>query len=255
MDESVRFLEREGKPKLAYIYTSARDQGKDLPVVMFCGGFKSDMMGTKAGYFEEQCALRGQGYLRFDYSGHGYSGGDFKDGTIGAWFEDALDIFDSLINGPVIIAGSSMGGWIALLLAKARADFVKGYIGIAAAPDFTERLYHEEFSDEHRAAIDGQGFVEIPNEYSDDPYYFSKALIEDGRNHMLLGEAHSHSYPITLFHGRLDTAVPESTPLTIKKQYSGAALEIVFIEDGDHRLSAPHELQMIDAEIARMGGF
>jgi len=245
----IQYLNRESHHRLAYIYSPSSDVGRDLPAVMFCGGFRSDMMGTKAAYFEAQCQARGQEYLRFDYSGHGASGGDFKDGMIGSWFADALDVFDAIINKPVIIVGSSMGGWIGLLMAQARADFVKGLVGIAAAPDFTERLYHEELSEDHRRTIAAQGYVEIPNEYSDDPYVFTADLFEDGRRNMVLNQAHTHTYPIALFHGMRDTSVPESVPLLIKETYSGGPLDITFIDDGDHRLSRPQDLVMIDAAI------
>lgn len=253
-DNAVQYLKREDAPDLAYIYTPADDRGVGLPVVMFCGGFKSDMMGTKAAYFEDQCKARGQAYLRFDYSGHGMSGGAFKDGTIGAWLGDALAIFDALVNGSVVVAGSSMGGWIGLLMARERAEFVKGYIGIAAAPDFTKRLYDSEMSDEHREAIAAQGYVEISNEYSDEPYIFTKALFEDGRHNFVLDRDTVHDYPMVLFHGRLDTSVPESAPLAIGQRYSGASLETVFIDDGDHRLSRDQDLEMIAKGIADISG-
>lgn len=252
----VEYLEREGEPKLAYVYTKASDEGTALPTVMFCGGFKSDMMGTKAGSFEEKCKARGQAYLRFDYSGHGMSEGEFKDGTIGQWFADTLAVFDAVVNGPVIIVGSSMGGWIGLLLARARFEFVKGFIGIATAPDFTERLYHEEFNDEQRAAIEEQGFVETPSDYGE-PYIFTKALIEDGRNHRVLDGQQKHDYPMTLFHGRADTVVPEHVPQDIEKVYRGsdnAPLKIVYIDDGDHSLSRPEDLAFINAAISGMSG-
>lgn len=253
-DNAVRYLKREGAPDLAYIYTPADDRGADLPIVMFCGGFRSDMMGTKAEYFENQCKARGQAYLRFDYSGHGLSGGAFKGCTISTWLGDSLAIFDVLVNGPVVVVGSSMGGWIGLLMARERSEFVKGYIGIAAAPDFTQRLYDDELSDEHREAIEAQGYVEIPNEYSDEPYIFTKALFEDGANNFVLSGNTAHDYPIILFHGRLDTTVPESAPLAIQQRYSGSSFEIVFIDDGDHRLSTTQDLEMINQGIARISG-
>jgi pimeloyl-ACP methyl ester carboxylesterase len=250
--DEIQYLQREGGKKLAYIYSPASDAGKDMPTLVFCGGFKSDMMGTKATYFEAQCRARGQAYVRFDYSGHGLSGGEFKEGTIGAWCEDALAIFDTVTKGPVIIAGSSMGGWIALLMAQARADRVKGLIGIAAAPDFTERLYDDEFDDAQREAVETQGYVEEPNDYSDEPYIFTKALFEDGKQNLVLTCDHTHDYPITLFHGLQDHVVPKESPLAIRDRYGRGALDIVFIEDGDHSLSRPQDLEMIEAEIAAM---
>lgn len=250
--EEIQYLKRDGHPTLAYIYSPAGEAGQNLPTVMFCGGFRSDMMGTKATYFELQCRARGQAYLRFDYSGHGDSDGAFQDGTIGSWYQDALAIFDAVVNGPVIIVGSSMGGWIGLLLSEARAAHVKGFIGIAAAPDFTMRVYAEEFDDEQRKAVEEEGFVEIPNEYSDEPYIFTKALFEDGKKNIVLNKNYTHAYPITLFHGLRDTAVPKETPLAIRDHYQGGSLDIVFIEDGDHSLSREDDLKAIEAEILAM---
>jgi len=248
----IQYLERDDKPKLAYVYSKASDAGQNLPIVMFCCGFRSDMMGTKATYFEALCRRRGQGYLRFDYSGHGMSAGDFRDGTIGSWLGDALDIFDALIDGPVIMIGSSMGGWIGLLLAQLRFAHIKGFIGIAAAPDFTVRLHDEELNDSQRAMIRGQGYVEIPNEYSDEPYIFTARLIEDGADHLILDTDKTHHYPITLFHGLKDITVPSEVPRMIKTRYSGGPLDIVYIEDGDHSLSRPQDLAMIESEIIAM---
>ena len=253
-DNVVQYLKRDGANDLAYIYTPADERGAHLPTVMFCGGFKSDMMGTKAEYFEDQCKARGQAYLRFDYTGHGMSEGAFKDGTIGEWLSDALAIFDGIVNGPVVIVGSSMGGWIGLLMARERAEHLKGYIGVAAAPDFTQRLYENELSDEHRAEIEARGYVEIPNEYSDEPYIFTKALFEDGQNHFVLDDKTTHGYPIILYHGRMDASVPEASPLALQERYSGAPLELVFIDDGDHRLSRDQDLEMIAGGIGKLSG-
>ncbi len=248
----LQYLKREELPALAYVYSAAKDKGAHLPTVMFCAGFKSDMQGTKALYLEEKCKELGQAYIRFDYSGHGESEGDFKDGTIGAWFKDALAILDEIIQGSVIIIGSSMGGWIGLLLAQSREERVKGFIGIAAAPDFTERLFHEEFSEEQREAVQKHGYVEIPNDYSDDPYIFTKALFEDGKKRLLLNREHIHNYPITLLHGLEDKTVPRETPLAIKEQYTGGSLDIIFTEDGDHSLSRPEDLELLLSSLKSM---
>ena len=248
----IQYLGRKGSNKLAYVYSPASEQGDDLPTVVFCGGFKSDMMGTKATYFEEQCRAKGQAYLRFDYSGHGLSSGDFKDGTISSWFSDALSVVDEITQGPLVIVGSSMGGWIGLLLAQARAERMKGFIGIAAAPDFTTRLYDEELSDEHRTEIAEKGYVKIPNDYDDEPYIFTQALFDDGKKNLILDRDHTHDYPITLFHGLCDATVPKETPLSIRDRYSGGLLDIVFIDDGDHSLSRPQDLEILMAEIQSM---
>jgi len=161
-------LKRPNKPDIAYIYTPPAGKGAALPQVIFLGGFKSDMAGTKAVYLEEQCKARGQGYLRLDYSGHGYSGGKFEDGTIGSWKNDALAVIDHLQLRDVILVGSSMGGWISLIMTVQRPDLVKAVIGIAAAPDFTDDMWFNRLDDKLRAEITLNGKVAIPNDYSDD---------------------------------------------------------------------------------------
>ena len=247
---TIQYLKRENQPTLAYVYTPPSGDGAQWPVVMFCGGYRSDMGGTKATWLEEQCRARGQGYVRFDYAGHGESGGAFEDGTIGSWFEDALAVFDAVIGGQVILVGSSMGGWITMLLARARAERIAGLIGIAAAPDFTESLY-ESLPAAQKDMMHDKGYAEIPNDYSDEPYHFTKALYEDGKGHLLLRETHRVSYPMRLIHGSLDKDVPESVPARIQDVYQGD-VEIITIADGDHRLSRPEDLAIIDREIRRI---
>ncbi|MFK7840037.1 MAG: alpha/beta hydrolase family protein [Bdellovibrionales bacterium] len=249
---NIQYLDRDTKPRLAYSFSPAKDGCENLPTVMFCGGFRSDMNGTKATFLEDLCVERGQAYLRFDYSGHGQSGGDFKDGTIGAWFNDTLDIFNAIINGPVIIVGSSMGGWIGLLFAQVNASFVKGFIGIAAAPDFTARLYDEELNDDQRQNIIDNGYLEVANEYSDEPYIFTAGLFEDGKNHFILDAVKTNAYPITLLHGLKDSTVPREVPEMIKANYKGGPLDIIYIDDGDHSLSRHQDLEILKSELIGM---
>ena len=246
--EPLSTLKREGKSDLAYVYIPPGPAGEALPLVMFCGGYRSDMNGTKALYLEERCKARGQGYVRFDYSGHGASGGEFNEGTIGAWLGDAEDVLDHVAKGPVLAVGSSMGGWIALLLAQARAGKVQGVVGIAAAPDFSEELFARlapEQQDEMRRA----GFVEVPNDYSDEPYYYSRSFYEEAKAHLLLTKPQVADYPIRLIQGMKDKDVLWETAAKIQKNYSSGDVDIVFVDDGDHRLSRPEDLELIDREI------
>lgn len=239
-------LKRDGYPDLAYHFYTGED--RSLPLVMFCGGYKSDMGGTKATYLEDFCQSRDQSYLRFDYSGHGASGGDFEEGTIGSWANDALDIYRKCADGhPVILVGSSMGGWVSLLLSLKLGDSLKGMIGIAAAPDFTVRLWHEDFNDEQRGIMDRDGRIEIPNDYSDEPYIFTKALIHDGEQNQLLNQQHDMNAPIILLQGKQDADVPWQTAEAIKKSFSN--VRIVYIDDGDHRLSRSQDLDLLAQEI------
>lgn len=248
---TVFFLKRADKPALAYhLYDGER---ADLPLVMFCGGYKSDMGGTKAMFLEAFCRGRGQGYLRFDYSGHGASGGAFEDGTIGAWRDDALDIYQAVAHGrAVILVGSSMGGWMALLMALRLGDAVKAVVGIAAAPDFTVRLWEKELSDAQRATVLKDGRLEVPNDYSDEPYIFTKALFDDGRKNLLLDRVHDLKTPMVLLQGKCDADVPWETAVEIERAFPSAPVTTIFIDDGDHRLSRVRDLEILAREIATL---
>ncbi|MCC6597863.1 MAG: alpha/beta hydrolase [Alphaproteobacteria bacterium] len=248
-------FERPNRPALAYEYTPNRGQGARYPLLMFCGGYRSDMNGTKASHLARQCAARGQPFLRFDYSGHGTSEGRFEDGTIGEWAQDAIDMLDFIAQGPVVVAGSSMGGWIALLLAKAQPDRVRGVIGIAAAPDFTETLFAERLNDTQRHTLMTNGLLEIPGNPGEAPLLFTKKLYEEGKNNLLLDRPQSVDFPIKLIQGMQDVEVPWETSVKIQKNYRGADVDIIFIEDGDHRLSRPEDLDIIDREIRTLSGF
>ncbi len=243
------YLSRIGKPDLAYVYSPG-----EAPLVMFCGGFKSDMTGSKATYLQEQCAKRGQAYLRFDYSGHGASGGEFKDGTIGSWFNDALGILTHIDVAPFVLVGSSMGGWIALLVALARKKQIKGLIGVAAAPDFTGDLYENQFSDAQRRELDEKGYVQEANEYSDEPYIFTRALIDDGKQHFLLNTQHKINFPMHLLQGKNDSTVHWKMALNIQRVFGENNVKITMIEDGDHSLSRPQDLQKLDQIVQYISG-
>lgn len=243
----MNILKRDDKPDLAYVYTPG-----NAPMVVFCGGYASDMQGTKATYFEEQCKKRGQAYLRLDYSGHGQSGGAFEDGTISSWKQDVLDILAHVGQKPVLLIGSSMGGWVSLLIAKEQPDLVYALIGIAAAPDFTVELYENDFSDAERQEMQEHGLVRQANDYSDEPYIFTKGLIEDGYNNLLLTTPLNIAAPVHLFQGKLDEDVPWKTAETIKNAIAGGHVDITLIEDGDHRLSRDQDLALIDEKIAEL---
>ena len=246
---ACQYLEREGKTKLAYHYTPPTEKGAHLPTLFFLGGFKSDMTGTKATYLEAKCQERGQGYIRFDYSGHGSSEGKFADGTIGQWADDALDMFDHISPKSCLLIGSSMGGWVSLLLAGKRASNIHALIGIAAAPDFTKDLWFNRLNEEQRAILEEQGYVETPNDYSDEPYIFTKALFDDGERHVLLDKQQDLDIPITLIQGMQDPDVPWETAVRIQNSYLKADVDIIFIDDGDHSLSRPQDLDVLNREI------
>jgi pimeloyl-ACP methyl ester carboxylesterase len=221
------------------------------PDVLFCGGYTSDMTGTKAQAIERWCRVEGRAYLRFDYSGHGRSDGRFEDGTIGAWAEDALAVVDRVAAGPLIVVGSSMGGWIMLLIALARPERVRALVGIAAAPDFTEDLLLPEASEEQRRDIERLGFWTQPSAYGE-PHPVTAKLIEDGRRHLLLRGPIPIACPVHLLHGQRDPDVPWQTALRLAEQLQSADVTIELIKAGDHRLSTEADLARIMAAVARL---
>lgn len=218
------------------------------PGVIFLTGFASNMTGTKAMALDRFCRERGQNFLRFDYSGHGASGGAFGDGTIGGWLEDTIDVFDRLTTGPQILVGSSMGGWIMLLLALRRRERVAGLIGLASAPDFTDDIWRN-FSKAQQYELMTRGAVERPSAYSDSPYTITRALIEEGRQHFLLGGAIDIDCPVRLLHGMADPDVTCAKSLRIAEKLRSEDVTVTLIKDGDHRLSRPQDLQSLRAAV------
>lgn len=250
---TVQYLSRPGKPRLAYVYSKPRGDGESLPLLVFLGGYRSDMTGTKAKYLEEQSQRRGQAFLRFDYSGHGVSDGNFEDGTIGGWKDDAQDIIQAVGDGrPVVLAGSSMGGWIALLIGVHAPGRVQGLVGIAAAPDFPKEML-ARLTPDQRVTYEKAGAVRVPSDYGA-PYYFSRAFYDEAQRHALLNRVHTIDFPVRLVQGMHDTAVAWETAPQIQKCLTGAPVDIVFIEDGDHKLSRPEDLALIDREILSICG-
>lgn len=217
------------------------------PGVVFLGGFNSDMTGTKAEFLAGWCEARGTPFLRFDYSGHGASGGRFVDGTIGRWAEDAARIVAALADGPQVLVGSSMGGWIALLLARRLA--VRAVVGIAPAPDFTEDLMWAEFTPEQRATIEREGVWQRPSDYGD-PYPITRALIEDGRKHLLLRAPLALDAPLRILQGQADPDVPWRHALRIAEAATGGDVRVHLVKDGDHRLSRPQDLALLAKTLA-----
>ena len=231
------FLNRPNAPRLAY-----RAMPGDGPGVLFLCGLKSDMLGTKAEYLAAACAARGQAFTRFDYRGHGESDGVFSASLLSEWLTDALAIFDAVTAGPTVIIGSSLGGWLALLLAERRVERVKGLIGIAAAPDFSREL---------PPAAPGE-LVIIPSAYSDEPYRLSPDFIADAEPLCWLSRTHDLECPIHLLHGKRDADVPWKTAENIRASVPSADCAITFIADGDHRLSRPQDLARIDKAVQEL---
>ena len=223
------------------------------PTLVFLPGFNSDMNGSKALDLAEFCAEQGQAMLRFDYSGHGQSGGRFEDGTIGRWTGDALAVIDRLTTGKILLVGSSMGGWIALLAALARPARMAGLVGIAAAPDFTERLMWEAMSPAERATLQRSGVLLVPSQYGE-PYPVTLRLIEEGREHLLLQAPIRLDCPVRLLHGQQDPDVPWELSLRLAAAVSGADVQVTLVKDGDHRLSRPEDLALLRRTLAPLLG-
>lgn len=223
--------------QIAYVRTNGKTPG-----VIFFGGYMSDMTGTKALSLEKLCREIGHSYLRFDYSGHGASGGLFENGTISAWTHDALTVFDTVTNGPQILVGSSMGGWIMLLVALARKKRVQGLIGIAQAADFTQRLLEEELTDEQLAAVYRDGLIKIKSPYAEEPYTYTRALLEDGAQHMLLNHTVELDCPVRLLHGIRDDSVPWQNSLDLATALISSDVEVILVKTGDHRLSEANDI-------------
>ena len=240
-------LTREDGPTLAYHRTPGREPG-----VVFLTGFRSDMTGDKATTLEAFCRDRGQAYLRFDYGGHGDSEGAFTDGTIGDWAGDAVAALDALTDGPQILVGSSMGGWIMLLAALARPERIAGLVGIAAAPDFTEDLMWETADAEIRATLRRDGVYLEPSEYSDEPTPITLKLIEEGRRHLLLRAPIALDCPVRLIHGRRDPDVPWQTAERLADALTSEDVEITYVKAGDHRLSSPADLRRLTRTVGAL---
>jgi pimeloyl-ACP methyl ester carboxylesterase len=229
--------------RIAYHRTAGEGPG-----VVFLGGFKSDMEGTKALYLQDWAQAQGRAFLRFDYSGHGQSSGDFLEGAIGDWFEDALAAIAGLTTGPQILVGSSMGGWISLLVARAIPDRIAGLVGIAAAPDFTEDSMWQNFTEAQRAEL-AQGQVALPSDYSDEPYIITRRLIEEGRDRLVLRDPLNLPFPVRLLQGTDDTDVPPSVALRLLDHASCDDIRLTLVKGADHRFSSDACLAMIGQAI------
>jgi pimeloyl-ACP methyl ester carboxylesterase len=234
-----------------------RSRAGRAPGLFWLGGFNSDMKGTKAVALDSWAAEHGRACVRFDYSGHGESGGKFVDGTIGRWLEDSVAVFTQFCRGPQVVIGSSMGGWMALLLAreiagKAKDAALAGLVLIAPAPDFTEELMWKGFSPEIRREIEQNGVWLRPSEYGE-PYPITRALIEEGRNHLLLGRAIDIGCPVHILQGAQDPDVPWQHALALAHRLPAEDVVLTMIQDGDHRLSRPQDIARILAAVEEMG--
>ncbi len=228
---------------LAYHQTTGIGSG-----VIFLGGYRSDMGGTKAVALEAWAKARGRAFLRFDYGGHGGSGGDFTELGIADWFDDARAALN-LTQGPQVLVGSSMGGWLALLLARAYPERIAGLIGIAAAPDFTEDSLLPSLTVVERAAMDRVGLIERPSGYSDGPYIFTQRLIDQGRANLVLRAPLALPFPTRFLQGTADTDVPVAVAQQLFDHASGPDIRLTLVKGADHRFSTPDCLALIESSL------
>lgn len=244
MSERSGFLERPGGARLAWRKVDGRG-----PTVVWLGGFKSDMAGTKAQALADWALARGRAYVRFDYFGHGESSGDFRDGTITRWREDALAVLDALVDGEAVLVGSSMGGWIACLAAMAAPGRVKAMVLVAPAPDFTEKLMKPEIPPEGLADLARDGVWLRPSEYGE-PYPITRALLEDGARWSILeAQEVPIAAPVRILQGGEDPDVPWAHALQLAQALKGPDVVFTLVRDGDHRLSRPQDIARLLAAV------
>jgi pimeloyl-ACP methyl ester carboxylesterase len=242
--EAQTFVTPQGR-RIAY---HLRDgQG---PAVVFLGGFKSDMEGTKAIHLEAWCKAQSRAFLRFDYSGHGESDGEFEEGAIGDWFEDA-EAAIGLLAGPVVLVGSSMGGWISLLLARAIPERIAGLVTIAAAPDFTEDSMWAHFDADQKEALETVGYVDLPSDYGA-PYRITKRLITEARQRLVLRAPLALSFPTRFLQGTADTDVSVDVALRLLAHATGADMRLTLVDGADHRFSDQSCLDLITQSITEV---
>jgi pimeloyl-ACP methyl ester carboxylesterase len=244
----ISFLQRPDNTTLAYQHLNGAGPG-----ILFCPGFNSDMQGNKAVALEAWCRQQGRQFTRFDYFGHGQSSGKVEEGCIGRWRDDALAVMDQVTAGPQLVVGSSMGGWIMLLVALARPQRVIGLVGIAAAPDFTERLLSHKLAETQLQQLAQTGYCDMPNSYDDgQPYRISQYMLDEGQDHLLLDKEIPIDMPVRLVHGQCDEDVPWQHSLIIAEQLRSADVEVLLVKSGDHRLSEPQDMQRLTETVGQL---
>lgn len=247
----------DSRRRIAFMRRMPTEKGAALPGLIWLCGFKSDMCSTKATALDHWAMERGRGFLRFDYSGHGQSDGRFEDGTISDWLAESLAVIRSQSEGPQILVGSSMGGWLALLCARALADAgesarLHGLVLIAPAVDFTEKLIFEKLTPEAQAQIEKDGVFLRPSAYSAEPYPITKKLIEDGRSHCLFGATIRSHCPVHILQGMRDDDVPWQHATMLVEHLAGDPVVLSLIKDGDHRLSRDEDIIRLQQAIAAL---
>jgi pimeloyl-ACP methyl ester carboxylesterase len=245
--DQPQFLSLPDGSQLAY-----RHRDGTTPGILFCAGFNSDMQGNKAVAVDAWCREQGRQFTRFDYFGHGLSSGAVEEGCIGRWRDDTLAVLDAVTSGPQLLVGSSMGGWIMLLVALQRPQRLCGLLGLAAAPDFTARL-GAGLSEEQRRQLDATGYADLPNCYDDgQPYRIGRHMLEEGAAHLVLERTIPLQLPVRLIHGQRDEDVPWQLSLQLAGQLASEDVEVQLVKNGDHRLSEPADLQRLRITLGQL---
>ena len=239
----LKFLSTPSGHKIAY-KMSPKTKDQNGPCMIWCGGLKSDMEGGKATHLHDWATKQNLAYVRFDYFGHGASTGTFRDGTISQWARDVVQVMDALTQGDVILIGSSMGGWASLLAAIKRPERVKALLLIAPAPDFTEKLMLPSWTDEQRNTLKEGGILYVPSDYGE-PYEYSRALMDDGRNNQILDSPIKFDGPVRILHGAKDDVVPWEYSKQIVDIITSEDVDYTLVKNGDHSLSSPTDLKRL----------
>lgn len=242
MSNHPQILKLPSEEFIAYHKTEGKT---NKPGIVFLGGFMSDMQGTKALALEDFCKQNELNFVRFDYFGHGQSSGVFTDGTIGLWKENVLTVLDELTEGPQILVGSSMGGWLMLLATLERPERIVGVLGVASAPDFTENLIWDKLDDEARKTLQSGEIYALPSDYDDSSYPLAMNLIQEGRNHLLLGNKININVPVRLLHGMLDKDVPCELSVKISQQITSDNVCVSLVPFADHRMSTNENIELL----------
>ena len=249
MSEIKKFYEINDDENLAYSQVFAKKNKKKSPGVVFLSGLKSDMEGTKAIFLHNWALKQGRDFIRYDYRGHGLSSGKYEETSLSEWLEDTTNIIMSLTEGPQILVGSSLGGWLSLLFAERYSEKVAGIIGIAAAPDFTEQYTEENLSKNQKEEIKQTGKLSFNSEYFDEPLTITKKLIDDGNKNLVLNKNININCPIRLFQGSEDADVPISVSLRIMEKIQSKNVKLTLVKDIDHRFSTNDCLELIKEAI------
>ena len=256
-DTDIKLLERaitDHQGDIKKFKTAYRQQKGDNPGpgLVFLGGFKADMDGSKAEALAAWCASKDLAFLRFDYFGHGQSEGDFIEGSVSLWREDVFEIISKLTTGPQIIVGSSFGGWLSLMAACHKPLDIAALVLVAPAVDMTDRLMESFFNEAMLKELHNNGVAYLPSDYDDEGYPITKELIEDGRKHLMLEKGIEFKGPVRILHGRLDTSVPWSLSLELAGALASQDVETTFVEHGDHSLSEPENIDLLTTTLSRL---